>query len=511
MKLEKGKWYKWFQTCHATTHIGKFDSISNNDTVRMKPWIVQTTSYNVSGAFESKFMQDIVEITDLTEIQKLLPDEPKVDKVESKSERYTATMKFFEQLREPERSQAIEKYNEYYSKTIPLNLHEALASGFEWDKSKQGRLYWGTLYKSTDNNTYFKEETKDYKEAVHCTTQEEWDFVLSKFNTNKLNNSCWDEYKEDTCLNVLDSPDPTNEGCYCNKPYYLNKKYIILTFKQWCDKYNQGVRNIADIKPTSLKGRYIKCLKENGWDGNKTKVGQVLEIKKVDKDGDLFIGDHCLDKARLENGQFELLPIDYAPNLIQEETMFKKGDYIVTLINDGWCGKLNYCSKQRYNKKCLSPEIDTKGDTDNGNNTFTFSDKSQTIWRFGTKEEGEEYERHGKPYDVGSLLSSKIPDKPTPYIAKVGDIVKVIRVDNNYFRLGDIVECISPSRFINKYGTIQMLIETEYKATTFNKYDTMDVYDNKVYPITPKEVYPTISIPKPTTIILKTKSKSIKL
>ena len=28
MKLEKGKWYKWFQTNHNNTHIGKFDSIS---------------------------------------------------------------------------------------------------------------------------------------------------------------------------------------------------------------------------------------------------------------------------------------------------------------------------------------------------------------------------------------------------------------------------------------------------------------------------------------------------
>ena len=70
MKLEKGKWYKWFQANHGTTHIGKFDTISHNDTVRMKPWIMHTTSYNENGAFERESMQDIVEITDLTEIQK---------------------------------------------------------------------------------------------------------------------------------------------------------------------------------------------------------------------------------------------------------------------------------------------------------------------------------------------------------------------------------------------------------------------------------------------------------
>jgi hypothetical protein len=92
--------------------------------------------------------------------------------------------------------------------------------------------------------------------------------------------------------------------------------------------------------------------------------------------------------------------------IIKEETMFKKGDYIVTLINDGDCGKVNYCSKQKCDETYLNPEIDTKGKTNNGNHEFTFSDKSGWKWRFGTKEEGEEYERHGKPYNVTNIVKN---------------------------------------------------------------------------------------------------------
>ena len=229
--------------------------------------------------------------------------------VKPKSERYTATMKFFEQLKEPERSEAIKNYNEGRSKTIPLNLHGALDSGFEWDKSKQGPSYWDNLYNSIRDNTYFKEpetlvKSNDYNEAVHCTTQEEWDFVLSKFNPKGVVKDEWSGYRDDIYI-ITASSNSEYVGCYSSKNYIINNNY--LTFKQWCDKYNHC------YVTASLEGRYIKCLKENGWNNGKTKVGQVLEIKKINIEGDLFIGDICLDNSRLENGQFELLPIDYAP------------------------------------------------------------------------------------------------------------------------------------------------------------------------------------------------------
>ena len=92
---------------------------------------------------------------------------------------------------------------------------------------------------------------------------------------------------------------------------------------------------------------------------------------------------------------------------------FKKGDYIVTLKNDGDCGRINYCSKQREDYSYLRPEIDTQGDRKNGNCEFEFSDTSGTKWRYATKEEGEYYEVVKKPFDV-----TTIPKKPSFEVGK---------------------------------------------------------------------------------------------
>ncbi|MEY3499686.1 MAG: hypothetical protein RL308_1355 [Bacteroidota bacterium] len=38
MKLEEGKWYRWFHTSHATYHIGKYYNNPDKGFVKMKPW-----------------------------------------------------------------------------------------------------------------------------------------------------------------------------------------------------------------------------------------------------------------------------------------------------------------------------------------------------------------------------------------------------------------------------------------------------------------------------------------
>lgn len=465
MKLEEGKWYKWYQKNHDSIHIGKYFNYPDEGFVKMKPWIVRSIQYDKEGTFDSKFMQDIVEVTDLTEIQKLLPDchEDKVKPASAilgaeatkgfllpKSERYLVTMKFFNELKEPERSEAIENYDENrYG--IPSKLNNALTNGFDWGKSKQGYKYWNDIRDSIEDNTYFKEQE-----------------VFGKYKIGDIVVSLTD-FKPRCAGGIY----KVLKGSHDNVLFYLSTTnssdaddWRLATSKE-AEAYNNGIINIADIKPTSLEGRYIKCLKKNNWNDGKTKVGDILKIRKSDSVGDLFIGLECLDNSRLKNGEFELLPIDYTPEPVKEEqTMFKKGDYIVTLVNDGDCGKVNYCIKQNQDNKDLYPEIDTKNIKGNGSTTFTFSDKSGLKWRFATKEEGEEYERQGKPYNVTNLLSSLI----------LNDSSGLITRD---------VSILSTSTF---YGN------TPHS-----------------YPLTPKEAYPNYSLPVPTNIILKTKSKSIKL
>jgi hypothetical protein len=75
----------------------------------------------------------------------------------TRSERYIKTMQFFEQLREPERSEAIANYDEDWSDSTPKDLATALDCGFEWSATEQKHLYWSEIKDNIKNNTYFKE------------------------------------------------------------------------------------------------------------------------------------------------------------------------------------------------------------------------------------------------------------------------------------------------------------------------------------------------------------------
>jgi len=67
---------------------------------------------------------------------------------------------------------------------------------------------------------------------------------------------------------------------------------------------------------------------------------------------------------------------------------FKKGDYIVTLVDDGYCGRRNYCVKQYINSSYLNPILDTAGNTGNGN--LSFQANNNCNWRYATPEEAAE-------------------------------------------------------------------------------------------------------------------------
>jgi|LakMenEpi03Aug12_release.lakeMendotaPanAssembly.Ray.scaffolds.fasta_scaffold827917_2 hypothetical protein len=89
------------------------------------------------------------------------------------TERYIKTMEFFNQLREPERNQAIANYNEEYDyMKIPDNLFIALEYGFSWEDSNEGHNYWENICGNIEDNSYFNKQ-----EAVHCPTQKEFDSV----------------------------------------------------------------------------------------------------------------------------------------------------------------------------------------------------------------------------------------------------------------------------------------------------------------------------------------------
>lgn len=118
--------------------------------------------------------------------------------------------------------------------------------------------------------------------------------------------------------------------------------------------------------------------------------------------------------------------------------MFKKDEYIVTLIVDigSHCAKNNYCFKQKRNSDYISPCLDLKGSKTNDNLSLTF-DKSQHLkdWRYATEEEAEHYELIGKPYDVTTLTEFILPDNWHILVTEENakDVLKW-RFEDNYNR-----------------------------------------------------------------------------
>jgi hypothetical protein len=141
-----------------------------------------------------------------------------------KSERYIKTMEFFNQLREPEKSQAITNYDENYEDVIPDKLCDAVDYGFNWAASPERHIYWENICGNIRNSTYF-----NTKEAVHCPTQEEFDYVNEKLGYESSLIDPFDTYTTDSCIEI---------GFKCCGRKSDFKNYTILSFQEWCTKYN---------------------------------------------------------------------------------------------------------------------------------------------------------------------------------------------------------------------------------------------------------------------------------
>ena len=117
---------------------------------------------------------------------------------------------------------------------------------FEYN-NKSGITYkswdgWSLPWSDELPQKFFKPSTKEafdaqnkpkqpLKQAVHCTTQEEWDFVTEKFGNDGKN---WFKH-----------PDWGNNKSFCisfegknqsqTLDFYINAGYQILSFQEWCD------------------------------------------------------------------------------------------------------------------------------------------------------------------------------------------------------------------------------------------------------------------------------------
>ena len=123
-----------------------------------------------------------------------------------------------------------ENYNSY----DPENLQYSYGLEFKWFATKtEAEEFAKTLIEPT-------EETKrPLKQAVHCKTQEEWDFITEKLGYKWLE-SRFENYKKNSCIGIqIRTNGHISE--------FINN-YQILSFQEWCDLNEYKMESNQEFK-----------------------------------------------------------------------------------------------------------------------------------------------------------------------------------------------------------------------------------------------------------------------
>lgn len=257
--------------------------------------------------------------------------------------------------------------NEWLDKYKKLNLAvNDLANAIELSNFDKVFLKLeGTNSKEKANILYDQWNFKQpLKQAVHCKTQEEWDFVLSKFNPLKLDSSHFNRYKSNSIIIFSEEIDKDYYGAYSNKNETIFKE--ILSFQEWCDlngykmekevKFEVGKWYKAYYAEKIYFLKYKNTIPRNGY--NQINYSEfinngVYKINDSISNTDLENSFKVLDD--LEEIQ-QYLP-DNHPDKIKSNQEFKVGDWVYSFGNKklyqlkteiGVINSKNYPEKYRH-------------------------------------------------------------------------------------------------------------------------------------------------------------------
>lgn len=326
--FEIGKWYKSSSWSHKS--YCKFIKIEND-----KFWFtekIQNEKLIIDKNWWYYTLSDILEI-DLEEIQQYLP-EKHVDKIN---------------VVIPDYLECIKGHDDYiisgyiYNVVDSKNLHSlVLNCNIQTDVYKPyTNLYVGIKefsFKESNKEAYENQVKKQYvHEVVHCTTQEEWDFVLQN-NKNSIcykSNIQWYNTK-DICFVF----GKNKYGSQSNITYFKHCNSLILSFQEWCDKF--GHVNPFIIEKKSLIGRYLKYI-----GNNKISVPNYGDYFKIINDESgcnlLRLSDNnpnCNWEGTISilnntSKTFELMPEGFDPlnEVIMNDYIPKVGDWVKVITD----------------------------------------------------------------------------------------------------------------------------------------------------------------------------------
>jgi len=114
-------------------------------------------------------------------------------------------------------------------------------------------------------------------EVVHCTTQEEWNFVCQKLGYVKFNN--WNTYKEKSCIDLQ-----TKSFADTTEIAYGNGKAKILSFQEWCDKFNYKP-DFMNKENDFKVGDWVVCINCRAQLYNESIENKAFKILEINNNG----------------------------------------------------------------------------------------------------------------------------------------------------------------------------------------------------------------------------------
>ena len=310
-------------------------------------------------------------------------------------------------------------------KTNRIELRDYLKNKFSQYLQKSWRSYYNIVawneigywfceeksskpeYQLSQLQKFFaKEEVKQpLKQSVHCKTQEEWDFVLSKLPSTCLlsEQSKWfEEYIEENPNGIAIN---TSECLWDAISLWKKEGYQILSFQEWCNLngYKMGKKVEFEV---------------GKWYSIKTAYNWIIKFKEI-KHGNIRADWHCLNergKKVEEGGYWESKPTEIKelsieeiqlylpeghPNKIKTNIKFEVGDWVVNLENSISYSVNEICKVSKISKTHLACENKPQGED---------SMKPFDKFRHATPEEIQQYLPEEHPYKFKSNQEFKVGD-----------------------------------------------------------------------------------------------------
>ena len=254
-----------------------------------------------------------------------------------------------------------------------------------------------------------KEEVKQpLKQAVHCKTQEEWDFVLSKFNPRNINNNFYKGSESVLVINHFDNKFLGSFGTLQDV-----NDYQISSFQEWCDLNGYKMKKEVKFEVgkwyeiiLSSKFKHIFKFDLYNNEGNvDLQKGHYDISSKKWTISSSFNPERVTAYKELSLSEIQqYLPYNH-PDKIKVDREFKIGDYIFVM------------TKGMYYRDILKVTSVDPDEKDSGiKGTVWIKHENSSFsgggFRLGSKYRYNEHVRHATPEEINNHLISigQIPD-----------------------------------------------------------------------------------------------------